>query len=164
MDGFLHTPSGACGGGESPKMALTSPASPVGSELTVLDRIEEELRTMAAAMATKANLQILTSTIQEAVQVEVAGLRTEVTTQEGRIHTLKHLAEAQSARIAASNSAVAHQGGKLLAMRCHLEDLDNRGRRCNIRVRVVPEVDGEKKVEETLSGLLRVLLLRTVPS
>ncbi|CAH2276951.1 Hypothetical predicted protein [Pelobates cultripes] len=98
MAGFLHT---------------TSPTSPVGSKLPALDRIGEELRNMAAAMATKADLQLLKSTIQEVVRAEVASLRTKVAAQEGRIHTLEHSAEAQSARFAASDSVVACQ-----AMEC----------------------------------------------
>ncbi|CAH2324813.1 Hypothetical predicted protein, partial [Pelobates cultripes] len=54
--------------------------------------------------------------------------------------------------------------GMLLAMRCQLEDVDNRGQKCNIRVRGVPKVDGEENVGETLSGLFRAPLPTTVPA
>ncbi|CAH2282025.1 Hypothetical predicted protein [Pelobates cultripes] len=143
-----------------PSLVLTPDLWTVSStcrleHVAALNRIGEELRNMAATMATKADLQLPTSTIQEAVRV--ASLRTEVTAQEGRIHTLDYLAEAQSAHIAASGLAVACQGGMPLAMRRHVEDLDNRGQRCNIRVRGVPEVEGEENA--VYSGFSYLTLL-----
>ncbi|CAH2282094.1 Hypothetical predicted protein, partial [Pelobates cultripes] len=64
---------------------------------------------MAASMDTKADLQNLTTTIQDALWVEMAGLRTEVAMQAGRIQIQEHSAVAQSARITASDKAVSRQ-------------------------------------------------------
>ncbi|CAH2330246.1 Hypothetical predicted protein [Pelobates cultripes] len=62
MDGFLQPPRGTVDWNESPGPAPRPPASTVGGEASALERIGNELRTMAAAMATKADL--LTTTIQ----------------------------------------------------------------------------------------------------
>ncbi|CAH2330767.1 Hypothetical predicted protein [Pelobates cultripes] len=53
-------------------MAPTSPAQE-GPAASALERISEEIRTMMAAMATKADLLILTTTIQDALRAEMAG-------------------------------------------------------------------------------------------
>ncbi|CAH2301822.1 Hypothetical predicted protein, partial [Pelobates cultripes] len=92
-------------------------------------------------MATKTDLLTLTTTIQDALCAEMAGFRTDVSTQAGRIQTSKHSLEAQSTRITATDTAISRQGELLLSMRRLVEDLDNRGRRSNIRVRGVPEAD-----------------------
>ncbi|CAH2274615.1 Hypothetical predicted protein [Pelobates cultripes] len=118
-------------------MALTAP-SPGEPHGAALERKGDELRTMAAAMATKADLLVLTTTIQDALRAEMAGIRAEVTAQTGRIQELERSQEAHTMRHQATDTALAHQGELLLHMRMSVEDLDNRGRRCNVRVRGVP--------------------------
>ncbi|CAH2329318.1 Hypothetical predicted protein, partial [Pelobates cultripes] len=80
MDGFLQSPRGAAGRNENPGLtpqSLRSPTSMGGGESSTLDRISEELRAMTAAMAMKADLLTLTTTIQDALRAEMAGIRTE---------------------------------------------------------------------------------------
>ncbi|CAH2293834.1 Hypothetical predicted protein [Pelobates cultripes] len=144
MDSFLQPTPGSGGELVGPRSAPPSPASSTGREHSTLDRISEELRSIAASMATKTDLLTLTTTIQDALRAEMAGIRTEVTAQGSRIEVLEHSVEAQSNRISATDMAVSRQGDMLLDVRRHLEDLDNRGRRCNIRVRGVPETGGEE--------------------
>ncbi|CAH2253831.1 Hypothetical predicted protein, partial [Pelobates cultripes] len=76
MDGFLQTQPDATEGTSGSNMAPTasSPREPHGA---ALEKIGEELRNMATAMATKADLLVLTTTIQDALRAEMAGLRTE---------------------------------------------------------------------------------------
>ncbi|CAH2276775.1 Hypothetical predicted protein [Pelobates cultripes] len=94
-------------------MASTSPA---GSESTALDRIGEELRTLTASMVTKVDLHNLTTTIQDTLRREIAGIRSEVTAQAGRIQTLEQAQDAQNSKINATDTAVTRQGEILLAM------------------------------------------------
>ncbi|CAH2327817.1 Hypothetical predicted protein, partial [Pelobates cultripes] len=112
MDPFLQPTSGAGGETAGPASTPPSPASSSGAEHSSLDRIGEEIRSIAASMATKTDLLTLTTTIQDAL---------------------------------------------------HLEDLDNRGRRCNIRVRGVPETAGGENATEVLSGLFKMLLQEEAP-
>ncbi|CAH2276660.1 Hypothetical predicted protein [Pelobates cultripes] len=65
---------------------------------------------MAAAMATKADLLTLTTTIQDALRAEMVGLHIEVAAQAGRFQTLEHTSETHSARINATDTAIARQG------------------------------------------------------
>ncbi|CAH2246505.1 Hypothetical predicted protein [Pelobates cultripes] len=77
MDEFIQTPVDTLGEARGSKMASTSSA-PRAPSASTLDGIGEELRTIAASMATKADLLVLTTTIQDALRAEMAGIRTEV--------------------------------------------------------------------------------------
>ncbi|CAH2223861.1 Hypothetical predicted protein [Pelobates cultripes] len=118
---------------------------------------------MAAAMATNADLLTLTTTIQDALRAEMAGIHTEVATHTGRIQALEHSSETQSARHTATDNAIARQGELILHMRRHLEDLDNRGLRCNIRLRGIQEAERGENAEEVLRGLFRLVLQADAP-
>ncbi|CAH2222160.1 Hypothetical predicted protein [Pelobates cultripes] len=139
-------------------MALTTPA---GSENVALERIGEELRTLTASMVTKVDLHNFTTTIQDTLRKEIAGIRSEVTAQAGRIQALEQAQEAQNSKLTATDTAVARQGEMLLAMRRHIEDLDNRGRHCNVRIRGVPESEGEE--DAVLTKLFHTLLQAATP-
>ncbi|CAH2319375.1 Hypothetical predicted protein, partial [Pelobates cultripes] len=84
MDGFLHPPRGNDGGPDSPNPAPRSPVSTAGDDPVTLERISDELRTMAAAMATKADLLTLTTTIQDALRAEMVEIRAESPTWASR--------------------------------------------------------------------------------
>ncbi|CAH2312664.1 Hypothetical predicted protein [Pelobates cultripes] len=126
--------------------------------MPALDRIEGTLRDLRASMVTKADLQAITTTIQDTLRTEVAGIRTELTAQAGRITAMEEANAALAAHVAATDTAVARQGEMLFSMRRHVEDVDNRGRRCKIRVRGVPETEGRENAEEILTELFRSLL------
>ncbi|CAH2297157.1 Hypothetical predicted protein [Pelobates cultripes] len=141
-----------------------APPSPSGTESTALDRIEERLRSLTASMATKDDLKTLTTTIQDTLRAEMAGIRAEVTAHAGRITLQEEATEALTTRVATADTAIARQGTMLLSMRRHLEDLDNRGRRCNIRIRGIPEAEGPPEdVVEILTELFQSILQPTSP-
>ncbi|CAH2299329.1 Hypothetical predicted protein [Pelobates cultripes] len=140
-----------------------APAPSQGQENTALERIEGTLRELTTAIATKADLQAITATIQETLRTEVAGLRTELAAHAGRIAALEEADTALTARVASTDIAVARQGEMLLTMRRHLEDVDNRGRRCNIRVRGVPEAEGADDVQDTLQELFHLIMQPSPP-
>ncbi|CAH2221760.1 Hypothetical predicted protein [Pelobates cultripes] len=161
LDGFLQPQAGSSGSSSSPKMA-TSPASE--QEIPALSRIESSLRDLTASAVTKSDLQAITTAIQETLRTEIAGIRTELTSQAGRITAVEEASEALTARVAATDTAVAHQGEMLLSVRRHLEDVDNRGRRCNIRVRGVPETEGPEDAVAILTELFCSLLQPSPPT
>ncbi|CAH2294211.1 Hypothetical predicted protein, partial [Pelobates cultripes] len=103
-------------------------SSPPGLDGTTLERIEDKLRSLTASMATKDDLRSRTTTIQDALRAEMAGIRSEVASHVGRISLQEEATEALTARMTSADTAIARQGTMLLSMRRHLEDLDNRGR------------------------------------
>ncbi|CAH2300262.1 Hypothetical predicted protein [Pelobates cultripes] len=97
-------------------------------------------------MVTKSDLQKLSDSLHEAIRTEVTTTKRDIDAHDGRMHTLETAQQAITSRIEASNAAVARQGSMLLHLRRQTEDLDNRGRRSNIRIRNLPESTGEESV------------------
>ncbi|CAH2277881.1 Hypothetical predicted protein [Pelobates cultripes] len=128
-------------------------ASASGSENMALEIIEDKLRDLTTSMVTGVDLQTLTATIQETMRTEVAGIRMEVAEQAGRITATEEAIAALTTHVASTDTAVTRQGEMLLSLHRHLEDVDNRGRRCNIRVHGVPETEGEENAEKVLTEL-----------
>ncbi|CAH2312212.1 Hypothetical predicted protein [Pelobates cultripes] len=165
MDEYLHTPAGPTPGTPTSKMAPPSPASSCASlDHTTLADIGADLKRIAASMVTKDDLQHLSTTLHEAIKLEVAGLKTDDAAHETRIHTAEQKLQAAETHAAATDTALKRQGALILAMRRQLEDQDNRGRRNNIRVRGVPESPEGENVEEILTSLFRLILKEDAPA
>ncbi|CAH2284542.1 Hypothetical predicted protein [Pelobates cultripes] len=136
MDGFLQTPPGQSREAHSSKMAPVSPASSCSEpEQPTLADIGAEIRRLAANMVTKSDLQSLTTTLTASLTSAVTALRTDMEAQDGRIQALETQAQATQRQASAADTALTRQGNMLLALRRQVEDLDNRSRRSNIRVR-----------------------------
>ncbi|CAH2285560.1 Hypothetical predicted protein [Pelobates cultripes] len=141
-----------------------APTTPPGSDSTALERIEDRLGNLTASMATKDDLKSLTTAIQDTLRAEIAGIRSEVASHAGRISRMEEAAEALMVRQTSADTAIARQGTMLLSMRRHLEDLDNRGRRCNIRILGVPEDEGTaENVVDILTEIFQTILQPTSP-
>ncbi|CAH2273905.1 Hypothetical predicted protein [Pelobates cultripes] len=106
-------------------------------------------------MVTKEDLRVLSENLHAAIRREVTTLKADITEHSNRIQAVETTSQALTAQVEAANLAITRQGNMLLAMRHQTEDLDNRGRRSNIRVQGLPEPDGEEEVEATLQALLR---------
>ncbi|CAH2319632.1 Hypothetical predicted protein [Pelobates cultripes] len=115
-------------------------------------------------MATKQDLQILTSTLHDTIKTEMALIRTEVTVQGMQIQALEHTTQGLMTRIAATYQALARQGTMLLEMRSQMEDLDNCSRQCNLRVRGIPEPNDLENVERILTSLFQAISGEAAPT
>ncbi|CAH2322102.1 Hypothetical predicted protein [Pelobates cultripes] len=164
MDGFVGTPVSTLHEPHTPNMAPTSPASTCSGEQVTLADIGAELRRMTALMVTKEDLTRASDTLHAALKAEVAGIKSDIARQDTRITAIEQRAETAESQWQATDTAIRRQGDLILAMRRHLEDLDNRGRRNNIRVRGVPEADGAgENIAESLTQLFRIILREEAP-
>ncbi|CAH2314813.1 Hypothetical predicted protein [Pelobates cultripes] len=131
-------------------MAPVSPASSSSDqEQPMLADIGAEIRCLASTMVTKADLQSLTSTLTAFLTSAVTALRTQIDVQGGRIKALEAQAQTMRHQTSAADTALTHR---------QVEDLDNRSRCSNIRVRGVPEQEGTENAEVLLTGLFRQIL------
>ncbi|CAH2222452.1 Hypothetical predicted protein [Pelobates cultripes] len=164
MDGFLQTPLGSSREAHGSKMAPVSPASSCSEpDQPTLADIGAEIRRLAANMVTKSDLQSLTATLTTSLTSAVTALRTDMEAQGGRIQALETQALESQHQATAADTALTRQGNMLLALRRQVEDLDNRSRRSNIRVRGVPEGEGPENVEELLTALFLQILRTDAP-
>ncbi|CAH2312055.1 Hypothetical predicted protein [Pelobates cultripes] len=128
-----------------------------------LTQIAADLATISANMMSKADKTDLLAEIRAVIREEVMEVRRDLTALERRVEEL----EAERAQIIqhrqATDTATTRQGNVLLELRRNLEDLDNRGRRNNIRVRGLPETAGEA-LPELLLGLFTHILGDRAPA
>ncbi|CAH2305805.1 Hypothetical predicted protein [Pelobates cultripes] len=165
MDGFLQTPLGSSRDAHGSKMAPVSPASlSSDQEQPTLADIGAEIRRLASNMVTKADLQSLTSSLTASLTSAVTALRTDMEAQGSRIQALETQAQTMRRQTSAADTALTRQGNMLLALRRHVEDLDNGSHRSNIRVRGVPDQEGTENAEALLTGLFRQILGGEAPA
>uniref|UniRef100_A0A8C5LX12 Uncharacterized protein n=1 Tax=Leptobrachium leishanense TaxID=445787 RepID=A0A8C5LX12_9ANUR len=135
---------------DTPKMA----ASPTGSGFSLPElgaataRIERSL----ADIPTKTDIREIVSEVREALQREISGLRTEVEHVEARVRGLEQAAEQAAVNVQSSPGDPAVSS----AIWRRLDDLDNRSRRHNVRIRGVPEQ--ETALHRYLSGLFNTIV------
>ncbi|CAH2285318.1 Hypothetical predicted protein [Pelobates cultripes] len=170
MDGYLGTPRDTRAHQAAAKMAPSSPdASSTDSPAKgpareeSLTQIAADLATISANMMSRADNTELLAEIRAVIREEVMEVRRDLTALERRVEEL----EAERAQIIqhrqATDTATTRQGNVLLELRRNLEDLDNRGRRNNIRVRGLPESAGEA-LPELLLGLFTHILGDRAPA
>ncbi|CAH2223222.1 Hypothetical predicted protein, partial [Pelobates cultripes] len=134
-----------------------SPPEPEEQALSLAD-IRADIRALTSSMVMEMDLKSTSDTLHEAICLEVAMLGNDIAAQGNRIQVLKVAEQAMTGLIEADNPAITRQGTILLNLRRQAEDLDNRGRRSNIRIRNLPEPNGDENVEATLTTLLEEIL------
>ncbi|OCT87317.1 hypothetical protein XELAEV_18021015mg, partial [Xenopus laevis] len=125
------------------KMALRRPRSPV--EDSDSESVSTDTTTLSylISLPTKRDFEHLVSQIEKTVREEVADLKLEMATLHSRVadaETRQDTVETATNSLIQSQSA---QNKLLYSLQKRIDDLDNRGRRCNLRIRGLPEqVDG----------------------
>ncbi|CAH2329759.1 Hypothetical predicted protein [Pelobates cultripes] len=164
MDDFIATPSDLRGQQHASKMAPASPGSESAGESLAEDtqasdlaRIRAELTQISTNMLSKSDTGSLVQELRAALREELAGLRSDLTALEQRVDEMESTARGCEEQHRATEVAVTRQGNMLLTMRRQVEDLENRSRRNNIRVRSLPE-SGTESLHATLTDLFRQLL------
>ncbi|CAH2319298.1 Hypothetical predicted protein [Pelobates cultripes] len=169
MDEFLATPHCLAGARGSDKMAPGSPGSSSRASSAqesprrdALTQMSLELAAISANMLTRQDKKELVADLRSAIREEVAAVRQDLTALEHRVNELEvqRLQAEQQQR--ATDLATSRQGNLLLELRRQVEDLENRGRRNNIRVRGLPESEGESP-REILEGLFTQVLGEEAP-
>ncbi|CAH2274027.1 Hypothetical predicted protein [Pelobates cultripes] len=164
MDGYLTSSAGASHEAAEFNMAdspALSPASDTGGPS--LADISADIRALAASMVTKEDLKALSDTLHAVIRTEVTAIKADIATQACRLQAMEASVQSTTAQAETTNLAITRQGNMLLALRRQAEDLDNRGRRSNIRIRGLPESAGEEDVEATLQTLFREILVTEAP-
>ncbi|CAH2245333.1 Hypothetical predicted protein [Pelobates cultripes] len=169
MDEYLSTPQCIAGTRGPDKMAPGSPGTQSRSNSTqdsprrdALTQMSAELAAISANMFSRQDKKELVAELRAAIREEVAAVRRDLSALEHRVGDLEvqQLQSEQSQR--ATDLATTRQGNLLLELRRQVEDLENRGRRNNIRVRGLPESEGETP-REVLEGLFTQLLGEEAP-
>lgn len=96
------------------------------------------------------DLQKVASDIKSTLTAEITDLKVDIQAVTTRIDNVEHMAQLHS------DAQLSH----FLDIQRHIEDLDNRGRRHNIRVRGIPESVESEAIQPVLSTIFKDLLNR----
>ncbi|CAH2273266.1 Hypothetical predicted protein [Pelobates cultripes] len=168
MDEFLATPHGLRDSGEAGTPALDSPGSSIAGSAResgtpgTLSQISADLAAISASMMTRKDKGEMVAELRAIIREEIAAVRTDLTALEQRVDRLEEERIQTQQHRQAADLATTRQGNILLDLRRQVEDLDNRSRRNNIRVRGLPESEDEVP-QEILNGLFAQLLGDAAP-
>ncbi|CAH2273320.1 Hypothetical predicted protein [Pelobates cultripes] len=166
MDDYLAGPQGL-----SDAIDTSIPASPGSSiagssrgtsEPAALSQISLDIAAISSSMLTRRDKSEMVAELRAVIREEIAAVRADLTSLEHRVDALDTECLQNSHRQQAAELATTRQGTLLLDLRRQVEDLDNRGRRNNIRIRGLPEAEGELP-HELLTGLFSHLLGEAAP-
>ncbi|CAH2223395.1 Hypothetical predicted protein [Pelobates cultripes] len=161
MDDFLTGPQGLQDAADT--SAPASPGSCIADSSrgtigpTALSQILVDIAAISASMLTRRDKSEMVAELRAVIREEIAAVRADLTALEHRVDALDAERLQKTHRQQAVDMATRRQGNLLLDLRRQVEDLDNRGRLNNIRVRGLPEAEGEMP-HEILTSLFTHLL------
>lgn len=109
-------------------------------------------------LPTKEDFKVLVAEVKEACKVEIAAVRQDLRHVSERVDSLETEHDLTRRYISQLQTHVSSQEALLQDTQLHIEDLDNRGRRNNIRVRGLPEAEGAEDLQTTLESIFNKLL------
>lgn len=110
------------------------------------------------------DLEKVASDIKSTVTAAIADLKSDMQAIAHRIDTVEQTTVTHAAAIRQVQSAYDSQLSQMFELHRHVEDLDNRGRRHNIRVRGIPESIDPNSIQQTLCTLFNDLIGRPTDS
>lgn len=124
--------------------------------LEALKQIQHSL----ATLPTRQELDGWAQRIESSLKREVEDLRAQVTHTDNRVTTIASEQATQESRITALESIVSHHRSQLLQVRLRSEDIENRSRRNNIRIRGLPEATAPGDLAVTITSIFNSYLDR----
>ncbi|CAH2223040.1 Hypothetical predicted protein [Pelobates cultripes] len=106
-----------------------------------------DLAAISANMLTRSDKTALVAKLRAAICEEITAVRRDLAVLKQRVDDLEEYRMQTTHHLQAADLAASLQGNKLLDLGRQVEDLDNRGRRNNIRVRGKPESERESPRE-----------------
>lgn len=106
------------------------------------------------------DLHTIAAYIKHTLSAAITDLRHEIQSIAGRVHEVERTAEQQHTAIHRIHHTVAIHTLQLRDLQRHVEDLDNRGGRHNLRVRGLPETFETEQILPTVTDLFNNLLDR----
>ena len=141
--------------------APISPSSP--SSLLGLsegpDPLEDaDIRRHIWALPTKADLERFADRVERALKEDVAQLKADTTHLGNRVETLEQKLEDVLPVISQLQETCSAHSHQIEALLCHLDDMENRSRRANIRIRGLPEATSARDIVPTLEDIFKDIL------
>lgn len=117
-------------------------------------------QTQQMPLLTINDLKAVATDIKETFSAAITELRRDIHTINGRILSVEKMAAQHDTALKHTNFSIDAHTLQLRDLNRHLEDLDNRGRRHNLRIRGLPETIDRDQLENSVINLFNNLLDR----
>lgn len=117
-----------------------------------------DLNQLLSQIPTKEDFRVLISEVKDTCRAEIASIRQDLQHVSNRVEGLEEAHDSTRAYIAQLHRTIVAQSEFMGDMHNHVEDLDNRGRRNNIRVRGLPEATQAEDLPATLEAIFNKIL------
>lgn len=123
------------------------------------DPLEDmDIRRHIWSLPTKDDLERFADRVEKALKEDIAQLKADTSHLGGRLETLEQRFDDTLPVITMLQDKCTTQDHQIEALLCQLDDMENRSRRANIRIRGLPEATGAKDIIPTLEGIFREIL------
>lgn len=142
---------------ETPEQSISPTPSPSSSPSHSL---QPDLRELISLLPTKADLQAMALTIREAQKAELADIKNTLQEIGGKLGEMEGQMTANTQAIKRNTERLNAHHKTIYLLKRQMEDLDNRGRRNNIRIRGLPEAIKPTEIEGALQKIFNSILGR----
>lgn len=130
-------------------------ASPQPHEPTLFD---QDIRSLLQALPTRTDIEALILKLEETHRRDIQEVRGEVSTLAERVSTGEVSVSSLTDRVTALEQARDQHREVAIALQLHLEDVEDRSRRNNLRLRGIPETTPPENLGETVKEIFRSVL------
>ncbi|OCT96131.1 hypothetical protein XELAEV_18013814mg, partial [Xenopus laevis] len=154
----FFTPSEGDQAQQGPKMAPRRARSPVEDSDNESVSSEQVSLTHLKSLPTKADLADMIAQFKHTLKEEIGDLRSELSSLHTRVTDIDQRNELVETTVEALTTANSHHIKTISALQRRLDDIDNRGRRNNLRIRGLPELPEGESLLEVVTQLYRHVL------
>uniref|UniRef100_A0A8C5W8K9 Uncharacterized protein n=1 Tax=Leptobrachium leishanense TaxID=445787 RepID=A0A8C5W8K9_9ANUR len=157
LDGYLLPAARLASCSPAPKMVDATPSTTGHDPSAAIAKLELRLQSILAGMPTKTDLADMLTDLHASVRRDVEEVRGEVTDLGGRVTRLEQT-------VAEQPPATREHPAAYSELRRLVDDVDNWGRRNNLRIRGLKEMDPPEQLEELLCRFFNEVLGRAPAS
>lgn len=141
--------------------------SSLSTSLATLTATVSALKDHVAALPSKADLKSLFDNLEESYKKDFESLSQEIIKVQAKVQTIENAASESEGRLSTLERKVAEQDARFATQQTQMvnallsiDDLENRSRRNNIRIRGLPEATMQDQLAPTVAGILNQYLGR----
>lgn len=125
---------------------------------------DEELRALLRALPTRADFESLASRLEAAHRKDIAAVRTDINSLSDRMNAGETTVTDLALRVKQIEDTQATQTKLVLTQQLHLEEIEDRSRRNNLRIRGLPEATGTEDLSATATAIFREIASTDFPA
>lgn len=119
---------------------------------------EQDIRGLLQALPTRSDIEALILRLEETHRRDIQEVRGEVSTLTERVTSGEASVTSLTDRVAALEQVRDQQRDAAITLQLHLEDMEDRSRRNNLRLRGIPETTSQDSLGDTVREIFRTVL------